>query len=389
MKSLLETMRWYGPNDPVSLSDILQSGAKAVVTALHQIPNGDIWPLEAIQERKEMIEKAGLLWAVVESVPVHEDIKTRSGNYEQYIRNYERTLENLSEAGIFVVCYNFMPVLDWTRTELSFELADGGKALRFDLTALAAFDLYILKRPGAELDYSPSIVQEADKLYRSMERLDRDKLQATILAGLPGSEESYSLDDFRHAVARYKSIDNNQLADNLEYFLSQIIPVAEKNNISMAIHPDDPPFPILGLPRVISTEMDVKRVLKHPDSNSNGLTFCTGSFGVRADNDLVEMIKKFQSRIHFVHLRSTKRDVIGNFYEAAHLQGDVPMYQVMKQLMKINSTNTTLIPMRPDHGHQILDDLNKTSNPGYSAIGRLKGLAELRGLMYAIENEAQ
>lgn len=389
MKSLLETMRWYGPNDPVSLSDILQSGAKAVVTALHQIPNGDIWPLEAIQERKEMIEKAGLLWAVVESVPVHEDIKTRSGNYEQYIRNYERTLENLSEAGIFVVCYNFMPVLDWTRTELSFELADGGKALRFDLTALAAFDLYILKRPGAELDYSPSIVQEADKLYRSMEQLDRDKLQATILAGLPGSEESYSLDDFRHAVARYKSIDNNQLADNLEYFLSQIIPVAEKNNISMAIHPDDPPFPILGLPRVISTEMDVKRVLKHPDSNSNGLTFCTGSFGVRADNDLVEMIKKFQSRIHFVHLRSTKRDVIGNFYEAAHLQGDVPMYQVMKQLMKINSTNTTLIPMRPDHGHQILDDLNKTSNPGYSAIGRLKGLAELRGLMYAIENEAQ
>ncbi len=389
MKSLLETMRWYGPNDPVSLSDILQSGAKAVVTALHQIPNGDIWPLEAILERKVMIEKAGLHWAVVESVPVHEDIKTRSGNYEQYIRNYERTLENLSEAGIFVVCYNFMPVLDWTRTELSFELADGGKALRFDLTALAAFDLDILEGPGAELDYSPPIVLEAEKLYHSMEQVDRDKLQATILAGLPGSEESYSLDDFRNALERYKSIDKNQLADNLEFFLSQIIPVAEKNNILMAIHPDDPPFPILGLPRVISTEMDVRRVLKHPESNNNGLTFCTGSFGVRADNDLVEMIKRFQSRIHFVHLRSTKRDINGNFYEAAHLQGDVPMYQVMKQLMQINSTTTSPIPMRPDHGHQILDDLKKTSNPGYSAIGRLKGLAELRGLMYALENEAQ
>ena len=226
-------------------------------------------------------------------------------------------------------------------------------------------------------------------MYHSMEQVDRDKLQATILAGLPGSEESYSLDDFRNALERYKSIDKNQLADNLEFFLSQIIPVAEKNNILMAIHPDDPPFPILGLPRVISTEMDVRRVLKHPESNNNGLTFCTGSFGVRADNDLVEMIKKFQSRIHFVHLRSTKRDINGNFYEAAHLQGDVPMYQVMKQLMQINSTTTSPIPMRPDHGHQILDDLKKTSNPGYSAIGRLKGLAELRGLMYALENEAQ
>ncbi len=389
MKSLLETMRWYGPNDPVSLSDILQSGAKAVVTALHEIPNGDIWPLESILERKEIIEKAGLQWAVVESVPVHEDIKTRSGNYELYIRNYERTLENLSEAGVLVVCYNFMPVLDWTRTELGFELADGARALRFDLTALAAFDLYILKRSEAEVDYSPSTIQEAEMLYHKMEQVDRDKLQATILAGLPGSEESYSLDDFRNALERYKSIGNEQLADNLEYFLSKIIPVAEKKNISMAIHPDDPPFPILGLPRVISTEEDVSRVLKHPDSKRNGLTFCTGSFGVRADNDLVQMIKKFHSRIHFVHLRSTKRDSNGNFYEAAHLQGDVPMYQVMKRLMEINTANKMPIPMRPDHGHQILDDLNKTSNPGYSAIGRLKGLAELRGLMYALENEDQ
>ncbi len=387
MSTLLETMRWYGPKDPVSLSDILQSGAKAVVTALHEIPNGEIWPLETILERKAIIENAGLHWAVVESVPVHEDIKTDSGNCELYIRNYQKTLENLSEAGIHVVCYNFMPVIDWTRTELDFELVDGAKALRFDHAALAAFDLFILKRPRAKEDYSSTLKLEAEKLYNEMDQAGRDKLQATILAGLPGSEESYSLDDFRNSLERYKMISNEKLAENLKNFLDQLIPVAEKNNILMAIHPDDPPFPILGLPRVVSTAADVSRIFKNPDSMSNGLTFCTGSFGVREDNDLLTMVQRFQSRIHFVHLRSTKRDKNGNFYEAAHLQGDVPMYKVMKKLMQIKATSK--IPMRPDHGHQILDDLNKSSNPGYSAIGRLKGLAELRGLMYAIEHEGQ
>ena len=389
MRALLESMRWYGPNDPVSLTDIRQAGAREVVTALHHIPNGAIWPVEDILERKSIIEKAGLQWSVVESVPVHEDIKTKSGEYSKYIENYKKTIENLSAAGISIICYNFMPVLDWTRTDLSFELEDGGKALRFELKALAAFDIFILKREGADKDYSATIVKEADNLFRSMDEDSKEELQATILAGLPGSEEGYTLEDFRYSLQRYKNIGNAELKANLSHFLNEIIPVAEKCKLVMAIHPDDPPYPILGLPRVVGNAEDLRRILRAPNNPSNGITFCTGSFGVREDNDLVAMINEFAERIHFIHLRSTRRDQNGNFYEAPHLEGDVPVYQVMKNLMTINASRSQSIPMRPDHGHQILDDLRKSSNPGYSAIGRLKGLAELRGLMYGIENQYQ
>ena len=384
MRALLETMRWYGPGDTVSLSDIRQSGAEAVVSALHEIPNGSIWPLEMILQRKELIADAGLRWAVVESVPIHEDIKTRTGDFELYIENYKKTIENLSKAGIYIICYNFMPVLDWTRTDLSFELADGGKALRFEKKALAAFDLFILKRQGALEDYATADMPEIEAYFNQLDRFDREKLQATILAGLPGAEKAYTLTDFRAALSRYKSVDPEQLARNLSGFLNEIIPVAEKHKVFMAIHPDDPPFSILGLPRVVSTEKDLLRILKDPDSPHNGVTFCTGSFGVREDNDLVNMVHLFKDRIRFVHLRSTRRDENGNFHEAAHLEGDVPMFEVVKNLMTANTEVEEPIPMRPDHGHQILDDLTKPSNPGYSAIGRLKGLAELRGLMYAI-----
>lgn len=387
MKTLLESMRWYGPEDPVSLADISQAGASAVVTALHHIPNGEVWPLDAIVERKALIEEAGLQWTVVESVPIHEDIKTRSGSFLTYIENYKKTIENLAEAGIHTVCYNFMPVLDWTRTDLEYELENGAKALRFELKALAAFDLFILNRPGAEKDYPATILKAAESLFVNMDSEARKKLKDTILAGLPGSEETYSLEDFRFKIDQYQDIGQEQLALNLSQFLAGIIPVAEKCNLLMAIHPDDPPYPILGLPRVVSTADDIDRILNSPDSISNGITFCTGSFGVRDDNDLVSMTGRFRDRIHFVHLRSTSRDREGNFYEAEHLDGDVPMYDVIRSLMEISAERKTSIPMRPDHGHQILDDLGKKSNPGYSAIGRLKGLAELRGLMHGIKHK--
>ena len=387
MRALLESMRWYGPNDPVSLADIRQAGARGVVTALHHIPNGDIWPLDAILERKTDVQKAGLRWAVVESVPIHEDIKTRSGNYKLYIENYKKTIENLAAAGIAIICYNFMPVLDWTRTDLSFELADGAQALRFELKALAAFDLFILQREGADKDYHEDIIKEAEVLFRNMDMEGKEKLQANILAGLPGSEEGYSLDDFRNALQRYRSIGSAELKENLSYFLNETIPVAEKSKLVMAIHPDDPPYSILGLPRVVGDAEDLRRILNAPHSPSNGITFCTGSFGVREDNDLVAMVREFANRIYFIHLRSISRDQNGDFYEASHLEGEVPMYQLMQELMTINDNRSQSIPMRPDHGHQILDDLQKSANPGYSAIGRLKGLAELRGLMYAIKNQ--
>ncbi len=384
MKRLKETMRWYGPHDRVSLADIAQAGASGVVTALHHIPNGIAWPLDAIQERKELIEQAGMEWSVVESVPIHEDIKIRSGNYERYIDNYKKTIANLAEAGIPIICYNFMPVLDWTRTDLAFEMPDGGKALRFEKKALIAFDCFILDRPGAKSEYSREAFDEALRYYNSLDDLKIEKLKETILAGLPGAEEGYKLEDFRLALDSYRDITGAELSENLSSFLKEIIPVAEKHGIRMALHPDDPPFPILGLPRVVSTAEDIERILSNPLSPSNGVTFCTGSFGVRADNDLEKMVDKFKDRIYFVHLRSTQRDSEGNFYEAAHLEGDVPMYELVSKLMAINAKRNQSIPMRPDHGHQILDDLDKPSNPGYSAIGRLKGLAEIRGLMHAI-----
>ena len=380
---LKQTWRWFGPNDPVSLQDIHQAGAPGIVTALHHIPYGEVWTTDEIRKRQNELCAEGFEWSVVESLNVHEDIKTRNGNYQKYIDNYKQSLYNLSQCGINTVTYNFMPVNDWTRTCINYPMKDGSLALYFNWTDLAVFDIHILKRKNAANDYSEEIVTKAKKLFSEYTQEKLDELVHTILFGIPG-EEKRSVDSVAKELEKYRDIDHAALKNNLAYFLQQVAPVAAECNIRLAIHPDDPPFDVLGLPRIVSTQKDLLDIISFSTEPSNGICFCTGSLGAGRNNDLPEMIKAINKRIHFAHLRNVIKDGEGNFYEADHLDGDVDMYAVMKELIAIQNTVDYAIPFRPDHGHQMLDDLHKTTNPGYSAIGRLRGLAELRGLELGI-----
>ncbi|MEG8030831.1 mannonate dehydratase [Sphingomonas aurantiaca] len=377
---MTQTMRWFGPNDPVPLHAIRQAGATGIVTALHEVANGEVWTADAIAVRRRIVEDAGLEWKVVESLPVAEALKTRSPDWDRLIEAYVASLRNLAGQGVEVVTYNFMPLLDWTRTDLSWALPDGARALRFELRALAVYDIHILRRPGAERDYAPDVVAAAAERFAGMDDAARTTLERTIIAGLPGSEESFSSPQLLAQIETYADVDAARLRANHVAFLEAVCPVAEAEGIRLVVHPDDPPFPIFGLPRVVSTEADVSALFAAVPSVANGLCFCSGSFGVRADNDLPGMVRRLGDRIGFVHLRSVQRELDGAFHEAAHLEGDADMPAIMAELVALQARTGQSLPMRPDHGHQMADDLNRHTNPGYSLIGRLRGLAELRGL---------